>query len=112
MIASSTSLFSGTTSKKSGKVKHTARLPSKTAVKRPPPAAPSAIKKPHRYRPPLAAKPIGKGLGKGATKGIRIKRHARVIRDNILGIRKTEIKRIARRGGVLRLSSLIYDETR
>ena len=41
----------------------------------------------------------GKGLGKGGAK-----RHRKVLRDNIQGI--------ARRGGVKRISGLIYEETR
>jgi histone H4 len=46
-------------------------------------------------------------MGKGGAK-----RHRKVLRDNILGITKPAIRRIARRGGVKRLSGLIYDETR
>jgi len=40
-------------------------------------------------------------------------RHARkVLRDNIQGITKPSIRRLARRGGVKRISGLIYEETR
>jgi len=49
----------------------------------------------------------GKGLGKGGAK-----RHRKVFRDNIQGITKPAIRRLARRGGVKRLSGLIYEETR
>lgn len=35
-----------------------------------------------------------------------------MLRDNIQGITKTAIRRLARRGGVKRISSLIYEETR
>ncbi|CAM6108381.1 unnamed protein product [Calypogeia fissa] len=49
----------------------------------------------------------GKGLGKGGTK-----RHRKVLRDNIHGITKPAIRRLARRGGVKRISGLIYEETR
>lgn len=49
----------------------------------------------------------GKGLGMG--KG---KRHRKVLRDNISGITKPDIRRIARRGGVKRISGLMYEETR
>ncbi len=52
----------------------------------------------------------GKGLGKGGAK-----RHRKVLRDNIQGITKPAIRRLARRGGVKRISgyalgsnSLIY----
>ena len=49
----------------------------------------------------------GKGLGKGGAK-----RHRKVLRDNIQGITKPAIRRVARRGGVKRISGLIYEETR
>ena len=49
----------------------------------------------------------GKGLGKGGAK-----RHRKILRDNIQGITKPAIRRLARRGGVKRISGLIYDETR
>ncbi|XP_069054762.1 histone H4-like [Lepisosteus oculatus] len=49
----------------------------------------------------------GKGLGKGGAK-----RHHKVLRDNIQGITKPAIRRLARRGGVKRISGLIYEETR
>ncbi|MGH0169804.1 UNVERIFIED_CONTAM: hypothetical protein FKN15_057631 [Acipenser sinensis] len=45
----------------------------------------------------------GKGLGKGGAK-----RHRKVLRDNIQGITKPAICR----GGVKRISGLIYEETR
>ena len=49
----------------------------------------------------------GKGLGKGGAK-----RHRKVLRDNIQGITKPAIRRLARRGGVKRISGLMYEETR
>jgi histone H4 len=49
----------------------------------------------------------GKGLGKGGAK-----RHRKVLRDNIQGITKPAIRRLARRGGVKRISGLIYEEIR
>ena len=36
----------------------------------------------------------------------------RITKENILGITKPAIRRLARRGGVKRISSLIYDGTR
>ncbi|CAL5187455.1 unnamed protein product [Lathyrus oleraceus] len=48
-----------------------------------------------------------KGLGKGGAK-----RHRMILRDNIRGITKPAIRRLARRGGVKRISGLIYEETR
>jgi hypothetical protein len=44
------------------------------------------------------------GLGKGGAK-----RHRKVLRDNIQGITKPAIRRLARRGGVKRISGLIYE---
>ena len=49
----------------------------------------------------------GKGLGKGGAK-----RHRKIMRDNIQGITKPAIRRLARRGGVKRISGLMYEETR
>ena len=49
----------------------------------------------------------GKGLGKGGAK-----RHRKVLRNNIEGITKPAIRRLARRGGVKRISAGIYEETR
>jgi histone H4 len=50
----------------------------------------------------------GKGLGKGGAKRL----HRKVFRDNIQGITEPAIRRLARRGGVKRISGLIYEETR
>ncbi|KAF7266083.1 hypothetical protein GWI33_020560 [Rhynchophorus ferrugineus] len=48
----------------------------------------------------------GKGLGKGGAK-----RHRRVLGYNIQVIAKPAIRRLARRGGVKRISGLIFEET-
>ena len=48
-----------------------------------------------------------KGLGKGGAK-----RHRKVLRDNITGITKPAIRRLARRAGVKRICGNIYEETR
>jgi len=50
---------------------------------------------------------LGDKGGKGGAK-----RHRRVLRDNIQGITKPAIRRMARRGGVKRIAGLIYEETR
>ena len=50
----------------------------------------------------------GKGLGKIGAK----KRHRKVTRDNLQGITKPAIKRLARAGSVKQVSGLLYDETR
>ena len=49
----------------------------------------------------------GKGLGKGGAK-----RHKKTVRDTIGGITKPAIRRLTRRGGVKRMSGMIYDEAR
>ncbi|KAI4552549.1 hypothetical protein MJT46_017200 [Ovis ammon polii x Ovis aries] len=49
----------------------------------------------------------GKVLGKGGAK-----RHRKVLRDNIQGISKPAIRRLARRGGVKLISGLIYEQIR
>ena len=48
----------------------------------------------------------GKGLGKGGAK-----RHRKVLRDNIQGITKPAIRRLARRGGVKRISASKFHPT-
>merc|ERR1711881_108550 len=65
--------------------------------------------------PPTAAKgksgakaKFGKYAGKSGAKRIATKS----IKQTIMGITKPAIRRLARRGGVKRISSLIYDETR
>ena len=40
------------------------------------------------------------------------KRQRKVMRDNIQGITKPAIRRLARRGGVKRISGMMYEETR
>jgi histone H4 len=52
-------------------------------------------------------KVLGKGIGKGGCK-----RHKKVLRDNINGVTNSAIRRLARRGGVKRISGLIYEDTR
>ena len=49
----------------------------------------------------------GKGLGMGG-----LKHHRKVLHDNIQGITKPAIRRLARRGGIKCISDLIYEETR
>lgn len=49
----------------------------------------------------------GKGFGK-----VGAKRHMKGRKEVILGVTKPAIRRLARRGGVKRISALIYDEAR
>ena len=50
----------------------------------------------------------GKGLGKGGAAAV----HRKTIKDAINGITKPALRRVARRGGVKRISGQIYEETR
>eukprot|EP00933_Yihiella_yeosuensis_P074509 TRINITY_DN8346_c0_g1_i2.p1 TRINITY_DN8346_c0_g1~~TRINITY_DN8346_c0_g1_i2.p1 ORF type:complete len:119 (-),score=24.72 TRINITY_DN8346_c0_g1_i2:312-668(-) len=47
-------------------------------------------------------------LGKGSSQA----KYRKVLRESIQGITKPAIRRLARRGGVKRISGLIYEETR
>jgi len=54
----------------------------------------------------------GKGKAAGGKSGAKRFEPRRSLRDSILGITKPAIRRLARRGGVKRISSYIYEETR
>ncbi|KAI9821835.1 MAG: hypothetical protein M1827_002417 [Pycnora praestabilis] len=54
----------------------------------------------------------GLGTGRGLGKGIGHRRHRKIIKDTIRGITRGDIRRLARRGGVKRISKQIYDEMR
>lgn len=64
---------------------------------------------PGSHRGPIV---VGKKGLKGVGFGKGTKRHGKVRRDNINGITKPAIRRLARRGGVKRISGLVYEETR
>ncbi|EDR09995.1 histone H4 [Laccaria bicolor S238N-H82] len=49
----------------------------------------------------------GKGLG-----GKGVKRHRKILRDSVQSIPKPSLVRVARRGGVKRINTCIYAETR
>jgi len=50
----------------------------------------------------------GRGLG-GKGSG---RRHRKIVKDTIRGITKNDIRRLARRGGVKRISGQIYEDVR
>merc|ERR1739845_77299 len=52
------------------------------------------------------------GMGGGKSGAKRIDFNRKTLRESILGITKPAIRRLARRGGVNRISSYIYEETR
>ena len=43
---------------------------------------------------------------------MELTRYSKILKDNIQGVTKGDIRRFARRGGVKRISGQIYDETR
>ncbi|RDW69509.1 hypothetical protein BP6252_08529 [Coleophoma cylindrospora] len=51
-----------------------------------------------------------RGIGAGVAKAF--KRQRKLLKDNIQGITKSDIRRMARRGGVKRISADVYDEMR
>ncbi|PSR78002.1 histone H4 [Coniella lustricola] len=68
---------------------------------------PSALKaRPGVAMPMIAGKSLGLG---GKTGG---KRHRKIATDSIRGITRPAIRRLARRGGVKRISASIYDDIR
>ena len=54
----------------------------------------------------------GKGKSGGKSGAKRMDFGRKTLRESILGITKPAIRRLARRGGVKRISSYIYEETR
>ena len=52
------------------------------------------------------------GKGKGGKSGAKRFASKKSLKETILGITKPAIRRLARRGGVKRISSYIYEETR
>ncbi|KND01466.1 uncharacterized protein SPPG_03268 [Spizellomyces punctatus DAOM BR117] len=66
----------------------------------------------------IGGKGKGKGIKRKGPSGINLsnygtpKRHRLVLRDNLKGITKPAIRRLARRGGVKRMSLTIYEEVR
>ncbi|KJX94700.1 histon H4 like protein [Zymoseptoria brevis] len=68
---------------------------------------------------PSAPSTGGKGKtsfhGGVGSKGLGVtphKRHRKILRDNIQGVTKGDIRRMARRGGIKRIAGGIYEETR
>jgi histone H4 len=79
----------------------------------------ATLSAPGRGTARVASKPAPTGMGKGKAylgygtgRTLGGKRHRKVLRDNIQGITKPAIRRLARRGGVKRISGLIYEEVR
>ena len=55
---------------------------------------------------------MAKGKKSGDAKGNANKRQKKVLRENIKSISEGSIRRLARRGGVKRISSELYEEVR
>ena len=60
----------------------------------------------------LTALKMAKGKKSGESKGTSSKRLKKVVRDSVRGVTKPAIRRLARRGGVKRISGLLYEEVR
>ena len=75
-------------------------------IQSPPDLPPSAFSLPPKQSAPVKV-PKRVGVGKGG-----VRRHRKHLRDNIQGITKPAIRRLARRGGVKRISNDVYEETR
>lgn len=56
--------------------------------------------------------PVGRKSASKQPGGGAVRHRRKVLRDNIQGVTKPAIRRMARRGGVKRISGLIYEETR
>ena len=54
----------------------------------------------------------GPGKGKGNKLPTKRGKHKKKLADNINGVTKPAIRRLARRGGVRRISGMMYEETR
>ncbi|KAL2754354.1 hypothetical protein ACRALDRAFT_1042000 [Sodiomyces alcalophilus JCM 7366] len=72
---------------------------------------PSGLKR-GMARPMPGASGAHTGKGKTGGKAFGAKRHRKIMKDTIRGITKPAIRRLARRGGVKRISGGIYDEVR
>ncbi|KAK2624427.1 hypothetical protein QTJ16_006377 [Diplocarpon rosae] len=55
---------------------------------------------------------IGGGNGKGKGLGFTARRSRKIVKDTILGVTKGDIRRMARRGGVKRISAGVYGDIR
>ncbi|KAJ0354910.1 hypothetical protein COL26b_002807 [Colletotrichum chrysophilum] len=65
-----------------------------------------------RRGPGGGKKGTGKVSGGKVLPGQGAKRHRKIMKDTIRGITKPAIRRLARRGGVKRISAMIYDDAR
>ena len=55
---------------------------------------------------------MAKGKTSGGAKGSSTKRQKKVLRENVKAVSKGAIRRLARRGGVKRISSEVYEDVR
>ncbi|KAF2473910.1 histone-fold-containing protein [Lindgomyces ingoldianus] len=78
-------------------------------------AVPSSAASPSTARARQLGLGVGYGMGlgsKGLGKGKAFRRHKKIPRDTIRGVTKGDIRRLARRGGVKRISGMIYEDVR
>jgi histone H4 len=64
------------------------------------------------FKQPTQALKMAKGKTSGGAKGVSTKRQKKVLRENVKGITRGAIRRLARRGGVKRISGEVYEEVR
>ncbi|KAG5953705.1 Histone H4 [Claviceps sorghi] len=90
--------------------------PSRAARGGPRPRWPSSYQSQTQTRSQEEPPPSSGGRGKIGVVGKTVlgpaRRHRKILRDTIQGITKPAIRRLARRGGVKRISATIYDEAR
>ena len=55
---------------------------------------------------------MAKGKKSGDAKGSSTKRMKKVLRDSLKSVTRGSIRRLARRGGIKRISGLLYEEVR
>ena len=55
---------------------------------------------------------MAKAKKSGESKGLTAKRVKKILKDNVRGVTKGSIRRLARRAGVKRISGLLYEEVR
>jgi histone H4 len=60
----------------------------------------------------LSSTIMAKGKKSGEAKAVTGKRAKKVLRDNVRGITKGSVRRLARRAGIKRISGLLYEEVR
>lgn len=81
--------------------------------RRPPPPSSATRRKLARYEATSSSSQVGgQSHRPGRLGDISLRRYRKVLKDTIQGVTRGDLRRLARRGGVKRISAGIYDETR